>query len=226
LDAGRYALDYRRAEDRPKAACPRPAGNRNGARLLPVRVDVSDNSFQGRGLPPHIEEAIRSIARLHAAHHEGITPFQRALRDLASLLANPWAVGVVTALAAGWVCLNLLAPPLGFRPPDPPPFVWLGDAISLGSLYMVVLIYATQRHDDRLAQLREQLTLELALLGEQKAAKMIQLLEEFRRDTPQVHDRIDRQADAMAEPVDPERVIERIKETHGQAEEVGAGTGR
>ena len=189
--------------------------------LRPVRVHVSDSGYQNRGLPPHIEEAIRSITRLHTAHYEGITPLQRTLRQLASLLGNPWAVGGVTAIAVAWALVNLLAEPLGFRPFDPPPFVWLGHAVSLGSLYMVVLIYATQRHDDQLAQLREQLTLELALLGEQKITKVIQLLEEFRRDIPLVPNRIDQQADALAEPVDPQRVIERIKETHGEAEEAG-----
>ena len=47
---------------------------------------------------------------------------------------------------------------------------------------MVVLILATQRREYQLAQLREQLTLELAILSEQKTAKVIQLLEESRRD--------------------------------------------
>ena len=89
-------------------------------------------------------------------------------------------------------------------------------AVSVASLYIVLLIYATQRRDDELAELREQLTLELALLGEQKMAKVIQLLEEFRRDIPIVPNRTDEQADAMAQPVDPERVFDEIKNTHSQ----------
>jgi uncharacterized membrane protein len=63
--------------------------------------------------------------------------------------------------------------------------------------------------------------LELALLSEQKTAKVIQLLEEFRRDIPLVHNRVDQQADAMAEPVDPQRVVQAIKETHDEVEQVG-----
>ena len=51
----------------------------------------------------------------------------------------------------------------------------LGFALSLASLYMVLLVYATQRRDDQLAERREQLTLELALLNEQKTAKLIEL---------------------------------------------------
>ena len=189
----------------------------------PVRVHVSNSNFQGRGLPPHIEEAIGSIAQLHAAHRDGATPLQRYLVRLAYLLGRPWFIGLVAALAIGWLGFNLLSASLGFRPPDPPPFVWLGHAVSITSLCIVILIYATQRHDDELARLREQLTLELALLSEQKTAKVIQLLEEFRRDIPSVHNRVDRQADAMAEPADPQRVIDAIKETEDEIEHLGAG---
>jgi uncharacterized membrane protein len=203
-------------------AAPHRVLRRNALYVWPVGDDVPDSSFQRRDLPPHIEEAIRSIARLNTEHHEGTTPLQRRLRGLTAIVGRPWFVAVVTALAIGWIALNLLAPSLGFRPPDPPPFLGLGHAVGFSSLYIVILIYATQRHDDQLARLREQLTLELALLSEQKAAKTIQLLEEFRHDIPSVHNRVDDQADAMAEPVDPQRVIDAIKETEGEIEHIGA----
>jgi uncharacterized membrane protein len=67
---------------------------------------------------------------------------------------------------------------------------------------MVVLILATQRREYQLAQLREQLTLKLAILGEQKTAKVIQLLEESRRDNPLIRNRVDQVAEAMAQPAD------------------------
>jgi uncharacterized membrane protein len=86
---------------------------------------------------------------------------------------------VLTVIVAGWISLNLLAGALGYRPVDPPPFSGLTGAVSLASLYMVGLILATQRRENQLAQLREQLNLELAILSEQKTAKVIQLLEEF-----------------------------------------------
>ena len=88
----------------------------------------------------------------------------------------------------------------------------------------MILIYATQRREDQLSQLREQLTLELTLLSEQKTAKVIQLLEEFRRDIPLLENRVDKQADAMAGSGDPERVLEAIQETHTEAKRIiGAG---
>ena len=180
-----------------------------------------ETTCEARDLPPHIEEAVRSIARLHAEHHQNATRLQHTLGRLSFGLARPWFIGALTIAVASWVGFNLLSSSIGYVPPDPPPFEWLGFALSLASLYMVLLVYATQRRDDQLAERREQLTLELALLNEQKTAKLIELIEEFRRDTPIVDNREDLQAEAMARPVEPEQVLEAIKQTHAEAEQIG-----
>ena len=172
-------------------------------------------------LPTHIEETIRSIAQLHAEYHENATPLQRVVDYMTALLGRPRFIVVLTVIVAGWIGLNLLAAALGYRPIDPPPFPRLGGAASLVSLYMVVLILATQRREDRLGQRREMLILELAILGEQKTAKVSQLLEEFRRDSPSIHNQVDQEADAMAQPADPQSVLDVIKESHTKAEQAG-----
>jgi uncharacterized membrane protein len=74
---------------------------------------------------------------------------------------------------------------------------------------MTVLILATQRRENELASHHERLTLELAILSEQKAAKIISLLEELRQDHPR--DRVDDEAAAMSEPADPQSVLETFK---------------
>lgn len=169
----------------------------------------------------HVEGTIRSITRLHAEHHQNATPLQRVVDRMTALLGRAGFIGVLTAIVVGWMSLNLLAAALGYRPIDPPPFSGLGGAVSLVSLYMVVLILATQRREDQLAQHREQLILELALLSEQKTAKVIELLEEFRRDDPLIRNRVDLEADAMAQPADPQCVLDAIKEIHADTAEIG-----
>ena len=79
-------------------------------------------------------------------------------------------------------------------------------------LHMAALILTTQRRADRLASLREQMTLQLAILSEQKAAKVIALVEELRRDSPEIRERIDSEAQAMATHANPEAVSQAIKE--------------
>jgi hypothetical protein len=44
----------------------------------------------------HIEETIRSVARLHAEHHENATPLQRATDRITALLGRPRFIGVLT----------------------------------------------------------------------------------------------------------------------------------
>ncbi|MGA2792784.1 MAG: DUF1003 domain-containing protein [Roseiarcus sp.] len=175
---------------------------------------MADANVQPAIPPGHIEETIRSVARLRAEHHENATPLQRAVDRVTDVLGRPLFIGMITLIVVAWISLNLLAAALGARPIDPPPFSWLGGGISLVSLYMVVLILATQRREDQLAQHRELLILELAILGEQKTAKVIQLLEESRRDNPLIRDRLDREAETMAQPADPKSVLDAIKETH------------
>jgi uncharacterized membrane protein len=168
-------------------------------------------------LPIHIEETIQSIARLHAEHHANATQHQRVVDRITSLLGRPIFIAALTVVVVAWVSLNGVAVGLGYRALDPPPFQGLAGAASLAALYLVVLILTTQRRDDRLAQRRELLNLELAILTAQKTAKVVALLEELRRDSPAVHDRVDELANVMSRPADPQSVIDAINETRSEA---------
>jgi len=182
-------------------------------RIKPPALAISGIAVADPNLPPHIDETIRSITQLHDAHHENATPLQRAVDHVTALLGRPRFIGVLTLIVVGWISLNLFAVANGYHAIDPPPFAWLGGAVSLVSLYMVVLILGTQRHEDQLARHREMLILELAILSEQKTAKVIQLLEEFRRDDPHIRNRVDEEAQVMGQPADPKSVLHAIKET-------------
>ncbi len=179
--------------------------------------DAAGPDLAAQRPPVHFEETIQSIGRLNAEHNANATQHQRAVARVTALLGRPAFLAGLTAAIGGWAALNGLAGALGFRPPDPAPFPVLTGAASLASLYFTVLILTTQRRSDRLALRRESLNLELAILNGQMSAKTIALLEELRRDTPIVRDRVDKLADAMARPADAQSVVEAIQETRSQA---------
>lgn len=164
-------------------------------------------------LPAHVEETVQEIRRLHAAHEAKASPLQRTVERVTKGAGRPASVAFLTILVLAWIGLNLGLIAAGERPLDNPPFFWLQGAVTLSALYMTVLILTTQRRDDELAGLREQLILELAILSEQKSAKIIALLEELRRDDPHISDREDAHADALATPADPNAVANALKET-------------
>ena len=185
------------------------------AEPLPERSSQGEDGSATPILPAHIEDTVRAIAELHAEHHRRATPVQRAVARLTSIVGRPRFVGVLTLVIISWIGLNLGLRAMGAVEFDAPPFPWLQDVGAVLSLYITVLILITQRHDDQLSEHREQLTLELAILSEQKSAKIIELLEELRLDHPHLVDRIDHEANAMAQPADPQAVLDAIKDTHG-----------
>ena len=164
-------------------------------------------------LPPHIESTIGAIAELHRQHRRRATPSQLAVAQLTAMAGRPRFVGLVTVLFVLWIGLNGLLKLKGFAPPDPPPFTYLQAITGVAGVYITVLILITQRHENQLAEARDQLTLELAILNEQKAAKIIALMEEMRRDLPMLPDRPDPEAEQLAEPADPQAVMEALRTT-------------
>jgi uncharacterized membrane protein len=164
-------------------------------------------------LPPHIEQSVRSIARLHANHHHSATPPERAVERMTTILGRANSIVALGVAMVVWVGVNLLANVLGYRPLDPPPFVGLTSIVSVASLVLVILILGSEQRADALTERREQLTLELAILSERKTAKIIELLEELRRDGAKPRERTDAEAADMARPADPEVVIAAIDAT-------------
>jgi uncharacterized membrane protein len=177
-----------------------------------------------RILPAHIEDTVGRIARLHAEHLRESSALQRAIGATTSFIGRPIFVGGVTAAIGVWIAANLAAAQFG-RPIDPAPFYWLQGGISMLALYATLFILGTQQRDDILASQREQLTLELAILSEQKSAKIIQLLEDLRRDHPDIENRIDAEALTMSFPTDPQVVLDAIKESQPGNDEARKASG-
>ena len=178
---------------------------------------MTESSEIPGSLPEHIQTTIQAIAEIQARHQRAATPSQRAFAVMAGIVAQPRFIGVLTLVIALWIGSNLTAVALGMQPWDPPPFYWLEGSVSLSALYTTVIILIAQKREDQLSALRERVMLELVILGEQKSAKAIELLELLRRDLPSVPDPSDPEARAMARPADPMSVADALIESHGSA---------
>jgi uncharacterized membrane protein len=163
-------------------------------------------------IPPHVAETIQSIALLHAEHHRKSTLAERIVDRLTLFVGRPVFLLALLTGAGLWMAANVIILLGGGAPFDPPPFSWMELFLTITALIIAVMILTSQSRADRFANLREQMTLEATLLTEQKTRKIIELLEELRRDSPGVRDRYDLEAEQMAAKTDPHEVLTAIED--------------
>ena len=161
-------------------------------------------SSAGNVLPDHVAESVSQLADLHAAHQETAGQAELTIRAVTRTAGRPMFLVLFLSAIGLWLIGNTLSG--GVRTTlDDPPFVYLELTCTIIGVCLTILILVTQQRDDALAQRREQLTLELAVISDRKSAKIISLLEELRRDSPDVTNRADHEAIQMAMPDDPRR---------------------
>jgi len=176
----------------------------------------NDSAGEEQTLLPHIADTVRAVAQLHADHHLRSTTVEKIVDRWTATLGNPGFLGWVACAVLFWIIANLVLRGAGYTPIDPPPFALLGWALSAMGLVIAVLILSTQRRSDQLSELREQMTLELASLTERKVAKIIELIEEQRRDSPELRNRDDHEAREMTERTDAKVILGAIKTSHDE----------
>ena len=166
-------------------------------------------------LPAHVEDALKAITSMQAAHHEQATPLAHMVDRVTATVARPGFLISIGATAMLWIAINLLSGHMGLATLDAAPFPLLELVVSCAALFIAVLILASQRRADRLTNLQEQMTLEMALLTTQKVSKLVELIEELRRDSPDIKDRIDLEAAEMAGAPNHDTVLQAIQGISG-----------
>lgn len=163
--------------------------------------------MESRPLSNYEADTVASVVELHQEHHRQASLLQRTIDGLTDRLGRPLVVlGVVLALFL-WVAQAAFTTNARFGTPS---YDWLALSATLAAVLIAMVILATQRRQDQLAERRAQLTLQLALLADKKMAKTIALLEELRRDNPQLVDRVDAESVDMARPADPQGMLAAI----------------
>lgn len=159
----------------------------------------------------HIEESVEHLAALQREHLRRATRSQRLANSATRALSRPLSVIFVTIAVAVWVLGNAGADRIHLRAVEQSPFPELALVLGFVAVVVALLILTTQRHSEELAERRSELTLQIALLSERKVAKLIELLEEQRRDNPMLTSRVDVEAEQMAAPADPQSTLGRIE---------------
>ncbi len=169
----------------------------------------------GERVPEHVEASVESIADIDRRSERSVSQTQRRIEQTTAALGRPAATFAILALVIVWMVANLA---LGRHALDPPPFQGMQTATTLSALLMTTIILTAENRRNRQAERRAQLSLQMTTLTEAKVAKLIELVEQVRLDSPHLENRHDPQAQEMTEATDPKRVLEIMDARVGAAE--------
>ena len=118
--------------------------------------------------------AFMAIKAQRAADRTGVEQVAENLNEFAS--STPFLLMHV-AWVLVWVSWNVGAfRPLGLRPFDPYPFGLLTMVVSLEAIFLSIFVLLAQKREAAIAELREELSLQVGLWTEQEVTKTLQLV--------------------------------------------------
>ena len=153
-------------------------------------------------------EELDTVAAIHARAQKRVDSHQRLMEKITALVGRPRTIYALVVLVSAWVAINLTMQ----KPIDPPPFYWLQLFFCVYAALVATMVVTTQNRQQRHSEQRAYLDLQINISAEQKTAKLIELLEELRRDMPQIPNRRDTEAENMAHAVDPDQVLTALEE--------------
>jgi uncharacterized membrane protein len=160
----------------------------------------------------HAEEAIEAVADLEREAHEATSRHHRWIERITSRIGRPLTFYVVVTFVALWIGTNIAVLRANGTTFDPPPFSWLQGMVSLSGLLVAILILTTANRVAQIDSQRDKLELQINLLNERRTAKVIRMLDELRRDSPEVPTHNDPEVEQLSEHTDTQEVSRAIEE--------------
>jgi uncharacterized membrane protein len=162
---------------------------------------------------------IQAILKYNLQEEQKISGSQRILERIGGFVGQPVFLTVILLFVTLWVSINTLLHQFGIAEFDPTPFHLLQGLIGLGALITTTVVLTKQNRLARLDERRSHLDLKVMLLTEQKTTKLINLLEELRRDLPNVKNRHDAEAATLQESMNTDSVIATLDEGRHAADQ-------
>lgn len=138
---------------------------------IPTEGDADVAEVERRERTIVANRAFRAIKAQHAAQR---TPLRRAADRLNDIASSTPFLALHVVWFAIWILWNTGL--LGFAPFDPYPFGFLTLVVSLEAIVLAIFVLMAQKREAAIAELREEMSLQVALRLEQEVTKTLQLV--------------------------------------------------
>ena len=159
-----------------------------------------------------ISQNIEAVLEFYRREEQKVSHWQRILERISLVIGQPVFIGFILLFVSFWILVNIVLRQFGMAEFDSTPFFWLQGIVGLGALLTTIVILTKQNRLSKLEERRAHLDMKVTLLTEQKAAKLIDLLEKLRRDLPNVRNHNDLEAAALQQSMNPDLVLAALDE--------------
>ncbi|MGF1568941.1 MAG: DUF1003 domain-containing protein [Nodosilinea sp.] len=177
-------------------------------------------------LPDQVIKNIETVIGMQARQERTVPLPERLLQRLAAAFGKAQFLYALLLFFGVWIGWSYVTPEptLSFGLPK---YSVQDQMLDTAALLIATGVLVHQTRQEKLAEQRSHLMLQINLLTEQKTAKLIGLLEELRADLPELRDRKDWEAEIMQQATDPQVVLNILQENleHEDAASSESATG-
>ena len=162
-------------------------------------------------LSPSAKDNIDVLAAIYERENAKVSGLQLVIERISDFFGSPAYLVFAVAFIVVWVLVNTWGADAGWVHVDEPPFFWLQGIVSSNALILTVAVLIRQNRMAQLAEHRAHLDLQINLLTEQKATKILELVDELRRELPTPRGQLDAEVTELTKPADAEAILKEIK---------------
>ncbi|HEV7613549.1 MAG TPA: DUF1003 domain-containing protein [Steroidobacteraceae bacterium] len=163
-------------------------------------------------LSPSARGNLELLTKFEDVEDAQISGAQLLIERISAFFGSPAYFAFAVSFIILWMLVNGYGVHAGWRHVDPPPYFWLQGLVSSNALLLTVAVLIRQNRMAKVAAHRSHLDLQINLLSEQKVTKILQLVDELRRELTALRGRPDSQVDELTKPADAHAMMHAIKQ--------------
>jgi uncharacterized membrane protein len=182
-------------------------------------ADAVANRAAVDALPASTKENIELLANFKDREESQLSGAQLLIEKISRFFGSPAYFAFSLLFIVGWILVNLWGVRAGWQYVDPPPFSALQGLVSSNALLLTVAVLIRQNRMAQTAEHRAHVDLQVNLLTEQKATKILQLVDELQRELSAIRRRpneaVGEELAELTKPADAHALLHAIKEKQG-----------
>jgi uncharacterized membrane protein len=175
---------------------------------------IEKPSTPSADLPPAAKENLELLSNFKDREEAQISGLQLAIEQVSRFFGSPLFFAFAVLFIAAWIAVNVWGAHQGWLHIDAPPFFWLQGLVSSNALLLTVAVLIRQKRMSQMAEHRAHLDLQINMLTEQKVTKLLQIVDELRRELTALRGApaADAEVGELTKPADAHALMHAIKE--------------